>query len=206
MNRFDEAAKTWDNKQSSIDSSNACVLNLKKHITLKEDSNILDYGCGIGFIAFALSNEKNNILGLDYSDGMVNRFNEKVKELNFTNLKAQKHNINEEELPKNQFDLFISSMTMHHIKDTKMFAQKAYDSLVNNGIVCINDLEKEDGTFHEKHKNDGVEHFGYKKDEVSKIFEEVGFKIISCDTVFVHERNDKEYPLFNLIAQKEGKL
>jgi ubiquinone/menaquinone biosynthesis C-methylase UbiE len=202
LNRFDEAAKTWDNKQSSVDSSNACVLNLKKHITLKEDSNILDYGCGTGFIAFALSNEKNNILGLDYSDGMVNRFNEKVKELNFTNLKAQKHNINEEELPKNQFDLFISSMTMHHIKDTKMFAQKAYDSLVNNGIVCINDLEKEDGTFHEKHKNDGVEHFGYEKEEVSKIFEEVGFKIISCDTVFVHERNDKEYPLFNLIAQK----
>ena len=38
MNRFDEAAKTWENKQTSIDSSNACVQNLKKHINLKENS------------------------------------------------------------------------------------------------------------------------------------------------------------------------
>ncbi len=202
MNRFDEAAKTWDNKQTSIDSSNACVENLKKHIKLKDDSNILDYGCGTGFIAFALSNDTNNILGMDNSAGMVDRFNEKVKELNFSNLKAVKHNINEEDLPKNEFDLFITSMTMHHIKDTKMFAKKAYESLKDGGIVCINDLEKEDGTFHAKHNNDGVEHFGYEKEEVSKIFEEIGFKIISCDTVFIHERNDKEYPLFNLIAQK----
>ncbi len=202
MNRFDEAAKTWDNKQTSIDSSNACVENLKKHITLKNNAQILDYGCGTGFIAFALSNETNNILGMDNSKGMVEKFNEKVKELNFSNLKAIKHNINEEDLPKNQFDLFISSMTMHHIKDTKMFAKKAYESLVDGGYICINDLEKEDGTFHAKHNNDGVEHFGYEIKELCKLFEEIGFEIISCDSVFIHERNDKEYPLFNLIGKK----
>ena len=103
---------------------------------------------------------------MDYSDGMVNRFNEKAKELNFDNIKAIKDNMNEDEILKNSYDLFISSMTMHHIKDTNMFAQKAYDSLVNGGYVCINDLEKEDGTFHEKHKNDGVEHFGYEKENI----------------------------------------
>ncbi|MFA9374475.1 MAG: class I SAM-dependent methyltransferase [Poseidonibacter sp.] len=201
MNRFDEAAKTWDKKQSSIDSSNACVQNLKKHITLKDNSNILDYGCGTGFIAFALSTNENNILGMDYSIGMVEQFNKKAKELNYSNIKAVQHNMNEEELPKNQFDLVISSMTMHHIKDTNMFARKCKDALKKGAIVCINDLEKEDGTFHKKHNNDGVEHFGYEKEEVCKIFEDVGFEIVSCDTVYKHERNDKEYPLFNLIAK-----
>ncbi|MGA1931421.1 class I SAM-dependent methyltransferase [Arcobacter sp. YIC-464] len=202
MNRFDEAAKTWDQKQSSIDSSNACVNNLLEKIKLKDNANILDYGCGTGFIAFALSNETNNILGMDYSDGMVSRFNEKAQELNFDNIKAIKHNMNEEELPKEEFDLVISSMTMHHIKDTNMFARKCFEALRKDGVVCINDLEKEDGTFHKKHNNDGVEHFGYEKEDVCKIFENQGFEIISCDTVFKHERNDKEYPLFNLIAKK----
>lgn len=202
MNRFDEAAKTWDKKQSSIDSSNACVNNLLEKITLNDNANILDYGCGTGFIAFALSNETNNILGMDYSDGMVSRFNEKAQELDFDNIKAVKHNMNEEELPQEQFDLVISSMTMHHIKDTNMFARKCFEALKKDGIVCINDLEKEDGTFHKKHNNDGVEHFGYEKEDVCKIFENQGFEIISCDTVFKHERNDKEYPLFNLIAKK----
>ncbi|GGD37364.1 S-adenosylmethionine-dependent methyltransferase [Malaciobacter pacificus] len=202
MNRFDEASKTWDKKQTSIDSSNACVENLNKHIKLKDDANILDYGCGTGFISFALSNETNNILGMDYSDGMVERFNEKAKELNFDNIKAMKHNMNEDEIEENKYDLFISSMTMHHIKDTNMFAKKAYDCLVDGGIVCINDLEKEDGTFHAKHNNDGVEHFGYEENSVKKIFEDVGFQIISFETTYIHKRNEKEYPLFNLIAKK----
>lgn len=201
MNRFDEAAKTWDNKQTSIDSSSACVQNLLEKIELKKDANILDYGCGTGFISFALSSNDNNILGMDYSDGMVDRFNEKVKELNFSNIKAIKHNMNEEELPKNQFDLIISSMTMHHIKDTDMFAKKCKQALKKGAIVCINDLEKEDGTFHKKHNNDGVEHFGYEKEDICKLFENQGFEIISCDTVYKHERNDSEYPLFNLIAK-----
>ncbi|MGM0519000.1 MAG: class I SAM-dependent methyltransferase [Campylobacterota bacterium] len=202
MNRFDKAAKTWDKKQSSIDSSNACVNNLLKKVTLAKNSNILDYGCGTGFIAFALSNNTNNIIGMDYSDGMVEKFNEKAKELKYDNIKAVKHDMNTQELPKNQFDLVISSMTMHHIKDTNMFAKKCYEALKKDAIVCINDLEKEDGSFHKKHNNDGVEHFGFEKEKVCKIFENQGFEIISCDTVFKHERNDKEYPLFNLIAKK----
>lgn len=201
MNRFDEAAKTWDKKQSSIDSSNACVENLKKYITLKPNSSILDYGCGTGFISFSLSNERNNIIGMDYSDGMVEQFNKKAKDLNYSNIKAIKHNMNEENLPNNHYDLLISSMTMHHIKDTNMFAKKCKDTLKNGGILCINDLEKEDGTFHKKHNNDGVEHFGYEKDKICKLFEKIGFEIISCDTVYSHKRNEKEYPLFNLIAK-----
>lgn len=202
MSRFDEAAKTWDNKQTSIESSGACVENLKKYIMLKDNANIIDYGCGTGFISFSLSTNKNNILGMDFSQGMVDKFNEKAKVLEFDNIKAIKHNMNTDEIEKNKFDLFISSMTMHHIKDTKMFAKKAYDCLVNGAYVCINDLEKEDGSFHKKHNNEGVEHFGYKITDVIKIFEEVGFKTISCDIVYIHKRNDKEYPLFNLIAQK----
>ena len=202
MNRFDEAAKTWDQKQTSIASSEACVQNLLKNIALKEDATILDYGCGTGFISFSLSNKTNHVIGMDYSIGMIERFNQKTIELNYKNIKAIQHNMNEEALPKDEFDLVISSMTMHHIKDTNMFIKKCYDALKKDAIVCINDLEKEDGTFHQKHKNDGVHHFGYEKETVCKMFEEQGFNIISCDTVYVHERNDKEYPLFNLIAKK----
>lgn len=71
MNRFDKAAKTWDKKQSSIDSSNTCVKNLLENITLKDDAEILDYGCGTGFIAFALSNDTNNILGMEDRKSVV---------------------------------------------------------------------------------------------------------------------------------------
>lgn len=201
MNRFDEAAKTWDKKQSSIDSSNASVEDLLKNIKLKNNAKILDYGCGTGFIGFALKNETNSVIGMDYSDGMVEQFNKKAKEFELTNIKAIKHNMNEEELPKNEFDLIISSMTMHHIKDTNMFFRKCKEALRNDGIICINDLDKEDGTFHAKHKNDGVEHFGYTKEELFELALSNDLEVISYKLVYSHHRNDKEYPLFNLILK-----
>jgi hypothetical protein len=43
LNRFDEAAKTWDTKPSSLAMAKACVENINKIIKLKNDAKILDY-------------------------------------------------------------------------------------------------------------------------------------------------------------------
>ncbi len=202
MNRFDEAAKTWDKRQVSIESSDACVKNLLDNVELKKDASILDYGCGTGFIAFALKNETNDVTGMDYSSGMIEVFNKKVAEFELDNIRAIKHNMNEEEIPKETFDLIISSKTMHHIKDTNMFFKKSYHALKNGGILCINDLDKEDGSFHKDKENDGVEHFGYEKEELFSIAKNLGFEIIAYNIVYNQEKNGQLYPLFNLIIKK----
>ena len=202
MNRFDEAAKNWDNKPSSLAIAKACVENINDNIKLKENAYILDYGSGTGLVAFALSSTTNNVLGMDYSIGMVNQFNKKAKDLNYSNIKAIQHNINEEDLPLNNFDLIATSMTLHHIKDTNMFVEKCKEALKDNGYLCINDLDKEDGTFHKKHKNDGVEHFGFDKVELSNILINNGFELIDYKIVHTDFREDKEFPIFNLIAKK----
>ncbi|KAB7887317.1 class I SAM-dependent DNA methyltransferase [Poseidonibacter ostreae] len=202
MNRFDEAAKTWDKRQVSIESSDACVQDLLNNVKLKNNANILDYGCGTGFIAFALKNETNNVTGMDYSKGMIEVFNNKVSQFDCENIKAIKHNMNEDELPKNTYDLIISSKTMHHIKDTNMFFKKSYNALKNDGILCINDLDKEDGSFHKDKENDGVEHFGYEKEELLAIAKNIGFKILSYKIVYNQLKNEQYYPLFNLIVKK----
>lgn len=202
MNRFDEAAKTWDKRQVSIESSDACVQDLLNNVKLKNNANILDYGCGTGFIAFALKNETNNVTGMDYSKGMIEVFNNKVSQFDCENIKAIKHNMNEDELPKNTYDLIISSKTMHHIKDTNMFFKKSYNALKNDGILCINDLDKEDGSFHKDKENDGVEHFGYEKEELLAIAKNIGFKVLSYKIVYNQLKNEQYYPLFNLIVKK----
>lgn len=202
MNRFDEAAKTWDKRQVSIESSDACVQDLLSNVQLKDNASILDYGCGTGFIAFALKNETNNVTGMDYSSGMIEVFNNKVSEFELDNIRAIKHNMNEEELPKEEFDLIISSKTMHHIKDTNMFFKKSYDALKDGGILCINDLDKEDGSFHKDQNNDGVEHYGYEKEELFAIAKNLGFEVLAYEIVYNQLKNEQYYPLFNLIVKK----
>jgi ubiquinone/menaquinone biosynthesis C-methylase UbiE len=201
VNRFDKAAASWDTKPSSLAIAKACVENIKKHIDIEKNINILDYGCGTGLVAIALSSEYNNVLGMDYSKGMVDTFNQKIEKLNYNNIKAIQHNINNEDLPKNSFDLITTSMTLHHIEDTDMFIQKCKLALKKDGHLCINDLEKEDGTFHSKHKNDGVSHFGFEKADLSQLLIKNGFVIVDYKTVLIDKRNDKQYPIFNIIAK-----
>jgi ubiquinone/menaquinone biosynthesis C-methylase UbiE len=202
LNRFDEAAKTWDTKPSSLAMAKACVENINKIIKLKDDSKILDYGCGTGLVAFSLSNETNEVIGMDNSNGMVEQFNKKAKELDFSNIKAIQHNIDNEDLTQNEFDLIITSMSLHHIKNANIFIEKAYKALKNDGFLCINDLDKEDGTFHKKHNNEGVYHFGFDKNELENSLKNLGFKIIDYKIVHTDIREDREFPIFNLIAQK----
>lgn len=201
MNRFDKAAASWDTKPSSLAIAKACVENIKKHIDIEENLNILDYGCGTGLVAIALSTLNNKVSGMDYSQGMVDKFNEKIKQSNYNNIKALKHNINNEDLQKKSYDLITTSMTLHHIEDTNMFVKKCKAALKNDGYLCINDLKKEDGTFHSKHKNDGVCHFGFEEVELSQLLIKNGFKIIDYKVVHIDKRNNKEYPIFNIIAK-----
>ena len=202
MNRFDESAKTWDTKPSSLNIAKACVNNIKEEINLKNDAKILDYGCGTGLVAFSLSTETNEVIGMDNSNGMVEEFNKKANELNYSNIKAIKHDINDENLEENKFNLIITSMSLHHIKNANIFIEKAYEALKKDSFLCINDLDKEDGTFHKKHNNDGVFHFGFDKNELINIVKDVGFKITDYKIVHTEKREDREFPIFNLIAQK----
>lgn len=202
MSRFDERAKDWDKKQTTLDKSDACINHLKEKIDFSNIKNILDYGCGTGLIAFNLVEKNNEVLGLDNSYGMIEEFNKKVKEKNLSNIKAKKHNILEEDLPKNSFDLIVISMSLHHIEDINMFLKKSFEALKNGGYICINDLDKEDGSFHAKHNNEGVYHFGFSKDELVETAKKIGFSDSSFDIVYIFERENGNFPIFNFIAKK----
>ena len=85
MNRFDNVAKDWESKPSRVQIAKSSVDNIIEIVDLKPNFKILDYGCGTGLVGFGLSNETNTVIGMDYSIGMVETFNETAKELGFTN-------------------------------------------------------------------------------------------------------------------------
>lgn len=202
MSRFDERAKDWDKKNVSLEKSEACIKHLKNNIDFKNIKNILDYGCGTGLIAFDLVEKNNQVLGLDSSNGMVEEFNKKAKDRNLTNIKAKKHDILNDDLGENCFDLIVISMSLHHIENLDIFFEKSFKALRNGGYLCINDLEKEDGTFHKKHNNEGVFHFGFTQEELEAISKKVGFSNFIFERVFIYKRDYGDFPIFNFYANK----
>ena len=53
-----------------------------------------------------------------------------------------------------------------------------------------------------KQNNDGVFHFGFDKNELENGLKNLGFKIIDYKKVYTDFSEDREFPIFNLIAQK----
>lgn len=200
MNRFDEAAKQWDSKSKRVEIAKNIVHNIKENISLK-NKTILDYGCGTGLLAYGISDDAKKVIGMDSSHGMLKAFKEKNTILNFTNVTSEFHDANDMDLGKNRFDVIVSSMTLHHIKDTQNFINHCYESLKHKGFLAIADLDQEDGNFH-SHGNDGVEHLGFSFETIKQIYQNAGFEIKFLQNIHHVKKEQKEYPIFLAIGYK----
>ena len=201
MSKFNDLAKIWDSNPARVKGAMTFVDKLKKFLPKDLSSyDVLDYGCGTGLVSFGFANDVKSILGLDNSSGMVDVYNQKAKQIGMNNIKSEIHDINTQDLQENKFDLIVTNMTMHHIKDTKGFIQKLSNSLRPNGYLCIADLKTEDGTFHGD--NTGVEYFGFDINEIKSYFEEVKLKDINLDLLESINKPHKTYDVFYVMAKK----
>ena len=192
---FNNLAISWDTKPRRIESALAISNAIKKY--KKESVKILDFGCGTGLLGLNTLCEKDELIGIDDSKEMVKEFNKKCEKFNIKNAKAKcldifSHN--------EKYDVIISSMTLHHIKNIDDLFKKFNSILNENGEIYLADLCEEDGSFHER-GNDGVFYFGFSEKSMKKLCFENGFVDFSYEVVHKIVK-DKEYELFLVRAKK----
>ena len=99
-----------------------------------------------------------------------------------------------------KFDGIISSMTIHHLEDTKALFSKLYDMLNEGGFIAIADLDSEDGSFHSD--NAGVFHHGFDRETLEKQAKEVGFSEIKFDLASTINKPHREFTVFLMTGVK----
>lgn len=193
---FELKAKTWDN-QTQIKRTSNFVDQLCYGTFLFKEDNIAEVGCGTGLVGLKLSKLVNKIYMIDNSPSMLNVLREKIKETNINNVEVIEGEFENSNL--NNLSGLISFMTLHHIEDISYFIDKVKEKLIPNGFIAIGDIVQEDGSFHSDVK---VPHLGFNVEELSKTLEEKGFTILRKSVYDSIEKNNKDYPLFIIIAQK----
>ena len=197
MNIFDSLAKEWDQNSNRVKNAKTLYEKLDTLLDL-EGKKIIDYGAGSGLLSTLLAQKASEVLALDSSKKMLEQIDKKIKDHKIPNITTAHHDILKDDLPKN-YDLFVSSMTLHHIEDTKEFIAKAKSSLEKGGHIALLDLCSEDGSFHSR-GNDGVYHFGFDLDELRGLCEELGLEVIFLDEIY-QIKKEKNYPVFLLVAR-----
>lgn len=196
--RFDKVAGEWDKGDLRQKIADAVFKTIVSRIALLNTMNIMDFGAGTGLLSFKVASMVRSVTGVDLSKGMLEQL--EAKNTPSLRVEALLQDIMQNPLEK-KFHGIVSSMAMHHVENTAQLFQTFYNHLHRDGFIAIADLEEEDGTFH-SHGNEGVHHFGFKREALRQTIEEAGFKNVRFHNAYNVQREEGSYPIFLVTAIK----
>ena len=199
MTDFDAIARGWDEVQGRKERAEVVAKAIRREVNPSNNMSALEYGCGTGLLSFALQHFLGSITLADSSSGMLEVLQEKIVANAITTMKPILLDLVNDPLPFEKYDLIYTLMTLHHITDTQSILGKFHSMLNPGGILCISDLDKEDGTFH-THEFHG--HHGFDRQELTELLVNADFKNIRFTTPYIVKKDARAFPLFLVIGEK----
>ena len=180
---FDAVAKTWDEDPGRVKMAHDVAKAICEKLRLTKDMDVLDFGCGTGLLTLRLQPSVRSITGADSSQGMIDILSEKIREQGFENVTARHVNLDKGGVLDGQYDLVVSSMTLHHVPEIQPLLDQFAEILKPAGLLAIADLDSDEGKFHDS--NEGIFHFGFDRCIMAKYFERAGFENVRNRTAAV---------------------
>jgi len=175
---FDGAAASWDEHPGRVKVAADVAQAILREIPLTSDTAVLDFGCGTGLVAIALQPFVGSVTGVDSSAGMLGVFEAKIASLGLGNVRTQFCDLARGDTLSGRYDLVLSAMTLHHVKDIEPLFDVFARITAPGGRLCIADLDPDDGEFHDD--NTGVFHFGFDRAALREVFEKAGFEHVEA--------------------------
>ena len=195
---FAHKSKSWDMSSRRVQNAKRIEQLITERITLTPTMEVMDLGAGTGLLSYFVAPHIGKVIALDNSPSMLKEFQDKSSEF------ACPTEVIEADLsqtsPHRTFDGIISSMTIHHLEDTHALFSKLYGMLPSGGFIAIADLDLEDGSFHSD--NLGVYHYGFEREALEAIAQEVGFREIAFTTANTIEKPHASFSVFLMTAIK----
>lgn len=201
---FDQKARHWDSNPVKIKRAKAIADEIRARVPLSVYMTALEYGCGTGLLSFALHPYLGQITLADSSPGMLTLLKEKIISSGVKNMTPLRLDLITDTVPKERYDLIYTLMTLHHVVDMDKVLIGFYHLLNRPGLLCLVDLDREDGSFHTP--EDHAIHSGFDRDELADHVTRAGFQKIDFKTA--HEMTKgmgntmKTYTLFLMVAEK----
>lgn len=201
---FDTKAATWDEEPRRVKLAREVADAVIAAALPTAAMDALDFGCGTGLLTLFLQPRLRSITGVDSSRGMLDVLERKVREHGLANVRALLCDVEKGGRPEGRYHLVVSSMTLHHVAEPLPLFRLFHDLLLPGGLLCLADLDQEDGTFHDDPT--GVHHFGFERPGVREMLAEAGFSGFGDTTAAVIRKSSPErtrdYPVFLISARK----
>jgi len=196
---FKEKSTNWDANEMRTKMSQAIGSSILENVKLNEQMTVMDFGAGTGLISAQVAPHVKKITAVDVSESMLEKLISKTELKGKVEILCQDITLNPIAV---QYDLIMSAMAMHHVKDTNNMIQKFADHLKPGGHIALADLDTEDGGFHAI-PTEGVFHQGFDRDEFAGKLQQYGFINVKFVTAHIAERKNGSYPIFLALGSKK---
>ena len=200
MSSFDERARTWDTPDRRA-RAEAVAQAIRDHVPLSPALRTIEIGAGTGLLGLALAGEVGELLLAEPSAGMLEVAREKLATGATGRVTAVAFDLLVDPPPGGPFDLAISLLVLHHLRDTSAALAALFRLLRPGGHLAIADLKAEDGTFHEP-GSEGIYHDGFDPAHLAGLARAAGFVEVDVATTTEIERNGRAYPVVLLLGRR----
>lgn len=170
---FEQAAIVWDNDPNRVQMAKTIADAMILALHPRGTELVMDYGTGTGLVALQLQQYVRRIVAVDSSPKMLAVLRQKLAAEGTTIIEPRQWSVGEDIGLLPRFDCIVSSMTLHHVRDTILAAHTFHSLLLPGGRIAIADLDAENGEFHEK---PGIaEHDGFDRKQLEQVFSDAGF-------------------------------
>jgi len=204
-NDFDAKANTWDADPAKVDRARRVAEEIAREVPDLGRRSVLDYGAGTGLLGFQLLPRAARITFADVSKGMLAVVEEKIARSTGHNVDAVLLDLTRDSPPPGRFGLLCTLMALHHVPDVDGILTAFHSTLEPGGVLCISDLDLEDGSFH----GPGIEvHPGFDRHALEGKIRAAGFGPVRfstpCDVRKEVGGEMRTYPIFLAIAARLG--
>jgi ubiquinone/menaquinone biosynthesis C-methylase UbiE len=186
VSRFDHAASTWDANPARVEQARNIAAAIRQRVEGRKDLVVVDYGCGTGLVTLELQGLAAEITGIDSSPAMLAELERKAQAQGLGRVRTLLADLQREPAPRIQADLVVTAMTLHHVEDVPGVVARLATMLAPGGLLCLADLDTEDGSFHQD--NTGVQHFGFDRQELLEMLKRLGLTDLFATTAHTVER------------------
>ena len=180
---FDSEASQWDDNPVRRKMAQDVFSSLTSRIPLDTAMDVMDFGCGTGLLTVKISPLVRSVTAVDGSAGMLAVLRQKLAGEKIENVRTERIDPDNGDRLDGQYDLIVSTMTLHHIREIDRLLNDFHSVLKAGGVLCISDLDPEQGLFHPDAT--GVFHEGFDRRKLHEQFAAAGFTDISADTASV---------------------
>lgn len=204
--------KAYNSWVDQYDTNENKTRDLDKKVTIKTLSNyafesVLELGCGTGKNTEWLINKAEKIIGLDFSQGMLDYANRKI---NSHKVKFKKADLNQDwDILNNFADLVTCSLTLEHIKNLDFIFNQAYLKLKPNGkfFICeLHPFKQYSGSKAKYETENGIKELEVYVHHISEYIDfakKNKFKLVELNEWFDNLNKDEIPRLISFVFEKQ---